>query len=77
MISNRGVLVWPNGHPNTFKVDHWRCRFMDTAPVNSVTRASNVVTLLSRLHSEGVETIKTENLYNYDGEAGFSKGQGQ
>jgi isocitrate dehydrogenase len=24
MISNRGVVVWPNGHPDTFCADHWR-----------------------------------------------------
>lgn len=24
MISNRGVVVWPNGHPDTFHADHWR-----------------------------------------------------
>lgn len=28
MISNRGVKVWPDGHDETFKVNHWRCRFV-------------------------------------------------
>ncbi len=27
MISNRGVRVWPEGHPETFCVDQWRLRF--------------------------------------------------
>jgi isocitrate dehydrogenase len=27
--------------------------------------------------SEGIDTIKTENLYNFDGVAGYSLGQGQ
>ncbi len=27
MITNRGVKVWPNGMPETFVTDHWRCRF--------------------------------------------------
>lgn len=26
MITNRGVKVWPNGFPETFCTDHWRCR---------------------------------------------------
>lgn len=28
MIFNRGTKVWPRGMPETFKTDHWRCRFM-------------------------------------------------
>ena len=27
MISNRGVKVWPEGAPETFITDHWRCRY--------------------------------------------------
>lgn len=82
MISNRGVLVWPNGHPDTFKADHWRCRFEATHP------GANVIGLLTRLaaaekpgvapaEAQSVEVIKTENLYLFDGEPGFSRGQGQ
>ncbi|MEO1449343.1 MAG: NADP-dependent isocitrate dehydrogenase, partial [Bacteroidota bacterium] len=28
MITNRGVKVFPNGLPETFCTDHWRCRFV-------------------------------------------------
>ena len=68
MISNRGVMVWPNGHPDTYKVDHWRCRFEGSG---------TVVSVLQRLAQSGVDVIKTENLYDFDGVAGYSKGQGQ
>jgi isocitrate dehydrogenase len=27
LITNRGVKVWPEGFPETFCTDHWRCRF--------------------------------------------------
>jgi len=27
MITNRGIKVWPEGFPETFCTDHWRCRF--------------------------------------------------
>lgn len=27
MITNRGIKVWPDGFPETFCTDHWRCRF--------------------------------------------------
>ena len=93
MISNRGVLVWPNGHPSTYKVDHWRCRFEAKETVktsdggagscNAAAASrdkivgSRLVGLLQRLNEVGLEVIKTENLYNFDGQAGFSKGQGQ
>jgi isocitrate dehydrogenase len=36
-----------------------------------------ILTLLSKAHQYGLDTIKTENLYNFDGKAGYSLGQGQ
>ena len=32
MITNRGVKVWPEGFPETFCTDHWRCRFVGKTP---------------------------------------------
>ena len=75
MISNRGVKVWPDALPETFCTDHWRCRFM--AVPDSGFDAQAVVTLLSVLASSGVDFIKTEHLYTFDGERGYSLGQGQ
>ncbi|MBL4544633.1 MAG: hypothetical protein JKP95_01840 [Oceanicaulis sp.] len=37
MITNRGVKVWPQGLPETFKTDHWRCRFMARACARTPT----------------------------------------
>jgi len=31
MITNRGIKVWPDGFPETFCTDHWRCRFKNPA----------------------------------------------
>ncbi len=75
MITNRGVKVWPNGMPETFCTDHWRCRFH--APVDTHTAPKKVLDLLGRLHALGFDRIKTENLYIFDGKAGYSLGQGQ
>lgn len=75
MITNRGVKVWPNGNPATFCTDHWRCRFQ---PVGG--RALNhamIAELLRRLSSAGIDFVKTEQLYTFDGQAGYSLGQGQ
>jgi isocitrate dehydrogenase len=33
--------------------------------------------LLQRLHDAGIDVVKTENLYLFDGERGFSLGQGE
>jgi len=73
MITNRGVKVWPDGLPETFRTDHWRCRFGGEQPVSG----QDVVDLLGRLVQAGIDVIKTENLYTFDGERGFSLGQGQ
>ncbi|MEM7551961.1 MAG: NADP-dependent isocitrate dehydrogenase [Bacteroidota bacterium] len=84
MITNRGVKVYPEGISETFCTDHWRCRFVSDA---AVTKSENpiykevdyekVLALLSKLYTNNFEVIKTENLYEFDGERGFSLGQGE
>jgi isocitrate dehydrogenase len=76
MITNRGLKVWPNGAPETFCTDHWRCRFGGN-PDGPTVDAKAVIDLLPRVHALGFDIIKTENLYTFDGEAGYSLGQGQ
>jgi len=75
LISNRGVAVWPGGHSETFCSDHWRCRFVSDGS-GSVT-APQTISLLSRIATAGYDAIKTENLYTFDGEVGFSLSQGE
>jgi isocitrate dehydrogenase len=75
MITNRGVKVWPDGLPETFCTDHWRCRFMPTS--NQPLTNADIVTLLSNLHRVGFDVIKTENLYRFGEERGYSLGQGE
>jgi isocitrate dehydrogenase len=76
MVSNRGVKVYPGGLPETVCVDHWRCRFL-AADRRSAITYSDIVRLLERLVNAGLEPIKTENLYEFDGEIGYSLGQGE
>jgi isocitrate dehydrogenase len=75
MITNRGIKVWPNGFNETFCTDHWRCRFKPNE--NSEINKTNIIELLQKAFDENVDTIKTENLYSFDGKAGYSLGQGQ
>ncbi len=76
MITNRGVKVYPGGMPETFCTDHWRCRFMTDGSSETIG-TPEIVGLLIRLDELGLECIKTENLCTFDGEPGFSLGQGQ
>lgn len=75
MITNRGVKVWPGGFPETFRTDHWRGRF--SVPEGLSVSHEDIIRLLSRVALEGLDFIKTENLCTFDGEPGFSLGQGQ
>lgn len=76
MISNRGVKVWPEGHAETFCSDHWRCRFRAESGDGAVSHAQ-VISLLGRIAGAGYDFIKTEGLYTFDGERGFSLDQGE
>jgi len=75
MITNRGVKVWPDGMPETRCTDHWRCRFR--APEDAAVGHADVLELLARFERSGLDFIKTEHLYSFDGERGWSLGQGE
>lgn len=76
MITNRGVKVWPGGYPETFCTDHWRCRFRAHSSSHTTTHMK-IIGLLERLSEAGYDFIKTEHLCNFDGQAGYSLGQGE
>ena len=75
MITNRGVKVYPEGFTETFCTDHWRCRFKP-AEGKTITK-KDIIQLLANAESSNIDTIKTENLYAFDGKPAFSLGQGQ
>ncbi|MBO8142870.1 MAG: NADP-dependent isocitrate dehydrogenase [Firmicutes bacterium] len=75
MVSNRGVKVYPGGFPETFTSDHWRCRFQ---PLNGREMShKDIRSLLERVEHAGLEWIKIENLYLFDGQRGYSLDQGE
>jgi isocitrate dehydrogenase len=75
MITNRGIKVWPDGFSETFCTDHWRCRFK---PVEgSEISNAKIIELLNNALNVNLDTIKTENLYSFDGKSAYSLGQGQ
>lgn len=75
MITNRGIKVWPEGFEETFCTDHWRCRFKPTQGVTMVK--NDIVELLHKAIENNIDSIKTENLYEFNGVAAYSLGQGQ
>jgi isocitrate dehydrogenase len=84
MITNRGVKVYPKGLKETYCTDHWRCRFvaMDAeietdTPIYKPIDFEQIIALLSKLHNEGMDVIKIENLYEFNGKRAFSLGQGE
>ena len=75
LITNRGVKVYPEGMAETFCSDHWRVRFFNAE--ESVITHSQILEVLKQVQELGFDFIKTENLYTFDGERGFSLAQGE
>jgi isocitrate dehydrogenase len=75
MISNRGTKVWPNGRPETFCADNWRLRFM--ARDEREIHTSQVIALMERMNTAGLNFTKSVMLHNFDGEPGFTVAQGE
>ncbi|MFA5420088.1 MAG: NADP-dependent isocitrate dehydrogenase [Bacteroidales bacterium] len=77
MITNRGAKVYPGGQPGIFCTDHWRCRFVSAESSQQGIGFKTIIQLLEKLETGGLDIIKTENLYNFNGERGYSLGQGE
>jgi isocitrate dehydrogenase len=72
VVNNRGVQVYPDGFKETFCTDHWRCRFKSAEAEKPVTH-EQIIKLLHRFAGAGLDFIKTEHLYTFDGKNGFSE----
>uniref|UniRef100_A0AA49GQK4 Isocitrate dehydrogenase [NADP] n=1 Tax=Roseihalotalea indica TaxID=2867963 RepID=A0AA49GQK4_9BACT len=75
VITNRGVKVYPEGVPETFRSDHWRCRFV--AAEGETASHQQIIDLLQRINEAGFDFIKTEQLYNFNGQRAYSLAQGE
>ena len=73
MIDNRGVKVWPDGRPETFCTDSFRCRFMAQGQIGM----GKLLDVVQRISAAGIDIAVTETLRNFDGQAGFTLAQGQ
>ncbi|MCX6594154.1 MAG: NADP-dependent isocitrate dehydrogenase [Acidobacteria bacterium] len=76
MLSNRGTKVWPDGFPDTITTDVYRCRFLKKLGSKTMTHATSV-SQMGRIAAQALDIVKFESLYTFDGQIGFSLGQGQ
>lgn len=72
-ISNRGVMVYPHGSPETFCTDQWSCRYVSNGAVSQ----QDILELMNVLHQGGFDVIKMETLCTFDGVRAYSLGQGE
>ncbi len=72
LIANRGVKVWPKGHPDTFCSDHWCLRYLGDTPTHDT-----LLEQLNAIKALGLDFIKMENLYSFDGQRGYTLAQGE
>lgn len=72
LVTNRGVKVYPGGNPHTLCSDHWRCRFRSAGEASPLA----ITRLMARAAESDLDVVKTENLYRFDGKAGYSQAQG-
>lgn len=72
LLANRGVKVWPNGHPDTFCSDHWCLRFIGESISNDI-----VIEQLKAIKALNLDFVKLENLYEFNGEKGYTLAQGE
>jgi isocitrate dehydrogenase len=75
MISNRGVRIWPEGQPETFCIEQYRCRFLQKQKKHEVS-PHEIWDLLKQMTHLGHDIVKTENLYLFDDIPGYSSAEG-
>jgi len=63
---------YSSASPDTFTVDHWRCHFVSEAGEGNTVDKNQLISLLQRFNEAGLDVVKTENLYNFDGAKGYS-----
>lgn len=70
MITNRGVKVWPQGQPETFCIEQWRCRF--TSDDGRAVSQDDVIKTIHAFDHVDMDVVKAEFLFNMDGKPCYS-----
>lgn len=75
MLSCKGLKVWPNIQFEMDVTDRFRARFLP--PSGGASSHEHIARLLTRCAQKGIDFLKIENLFTFDGKAGFSMSQGE
>ena len=70
MITNRGTRVWPQGQPETFCIEEWRCRFVSDD--QRTVSQDDLIKIIHAFDHVNMDVIRAEFLYLFDGKAGYS-----
>lgn len=73
-ISSKGLKVWPRDDEYMLESDHWCCRFM---PDSGTIEHADISSLLEKFVEAGIDFVKVENLYEFNGKRGYSLAQGE
>ncbi len=75
-LANKGLKVWPDVDISGIHItDQCHCRFRMSE--GKTTTHAAIAALMDRAQKAGLDFTKTENLYLFDGQLGFSLGQGE
>jgi isocitrate dehydrogenase len=75
MLSCKGLKVWPNIVTEMDVTDRFRARYLP--PAGTTITHAQIADLLTRCAAANIDFLKIENLFTFDGKAGFSKSQGE
>ncbi len=78
VVTSRGLKIWPNSMIDAPDAQHCCCRFQSSTDLKALTVIphQDIIALLQQMDDLGLDVIKTENLYSFDGKLGFSMAQG-
>jgi isocitrate dehydrogenase len=79
VVTSRGLKIWPDSTIDAPYLRHCCCRFQSSKKVDELSAVDHqdILNLMQKISMSGLDIIKTENLYTFDGKIGFTLAQGQ
>lgn len=79
VVTSRGLKIWPDSMIDAPDMNQCSCRFQSTRDLKTakVISHQDILHLLNEFDKLGLDVVKTENLYLFDGKAGFTLAQGE
>ncbi|HTM64325.1 MAG TPA: NADP-dependent isocitrate dehydrogenase [Gammaproteobacteria bacterium] len=79
VITSRGLKIWPNSTIDAPYLRHCCCRFQSAKKVEDLNAVDHqdIFDLMQKINLSGLDIIKTENLYTFNGKIGYTLASGQ